>query len=170
MKRTLRTKLAVAATAASLAVAGGGAGLAAASTGPAATSGTEHFHLMTTQASANRYVVVATGVFTAGGIDLSGNTTDTVKLPHGTFKIHHGGKARVIKESMNQKTCLGQFEVESGFTLGNGTGVYKKISGSGKAIISVLAIAARTKKGACNFNANPATNEQTISATAHIKL
>jgi hypothetical protein len=33
-----------------------------------------------------------------------------------------------------------------------------------------VAIAGRTKKGACNFNANPVVNEETITATGHIKL
>ena len=71
-----------------------GAGLAAASASPAspAASGTEHFYLMTTQPSASRYSVIATGLFTAGGTDVSGSKSDLVKLPGGSFKINHGGR------------------------------------------------------------------------------
>jgi hypothetical protein len=149
-----------------------GTGLAAASTGAGspAKSGTEHFSLMTTQPSSSRYSVIATGVFTAGGVDISGNVTDKVKFPGGTFKIHHGGPFHIVKQRLNRKTCLAEFEAISGFTVGGGTGAYKGISGSGKAVISDLEIARRNSKGACNLNANPVVNQQTIMAKGHIKL
>lgn len=149
-----------------------GAGLALASSGTAqrpASSGTEHFSLMTTQPSASKYVVVASGLFTAGGVDLSGNTVDLIKLPGGTFKINHGSAVHVIKEKFSPRTCLMDFAATAKFTVEKGTGAYKHISGSGKALITGLAIARRTK-GQCNQNANPQVSEQTITATAHIKL
>ncbi|MGD0701447.1 MAG: hypothetical protein ABSA02_16380 [Trebonia sp.] len=172
MKHTLPMRIAVGAGAVSLAAALGGAGLAAASVRPAAPpkSGTEHFYLMTTQPAASRYSVIATGVFTAGGTDIAGNTTDTVKLPGGTFKINHGGQTHVVKQQFNPTTCLGVFEGTSKFTVGGGTGKYARITGSGNATINFLGIASRTKKGACNFNANPVVNEETITATGHVKL
>jgi hypothetical protein len=150
----------------------GGAGLAVASTSTVqrpAASGTEHFNLMTTQPSASKYVVVASGLFTAGGVDLSGNTVDLIKLTGGTFKINHGSAVHIIKEKFNPKTCLMDFAATAKFTVEKGTGAYKHISGSGKALISGLAIARRSK-GQCDQNANPVVSEQTITATAHIKL
>jgi hypothetical protein len=165
--RTLAAFIGLAAAAATVS----GAGLASASTtGSAASSGTEHFNLMTTQPSASRYVVIASGLFTAGGIDVSGNTTDLVKLPGGSFKIHHGANVHIIKQQFNPKTCLATFKGEAAFTVSGGTGKYKRISGKGTAIISATEIAARTKAGACNMNANPAVLEQTITATAKVKL
>jgi hypothetical protein len=145
-----------------------GAGLAAASASPAA-SGTEHFSLMTTQPSASKYTIIASGVFTAGGVDTSGSSTDTAKFANGTFKIHHGGKVKVVKEQLNPRTCLELAIIKVKFTLGGGTGAYKGLSGSGTATINVLAIGSRSK-GQCNPNANPLHNEQTITATAHVKL
>jgi hypothetical protein len=145
-----------------------GAGLAAASARPA-SSGTEHFSLMTTQPSARKYTVIASGVFTAGGVDTSGNTTDTARFANGSFKIHHGGKFKILKEQVNEKTCLAVFEAKASITLGSGTGAYKGISGSGSALINEVAIFRRTK-GSCNPNVNPLVNEQTITATAHVKL
>jgi hypothetical protein len=149
-----------------------GAGLALASTGTAqrpAASGTEHFSLMTTQPSASKYVVIASGLFTAGGTDVSGNTVDLVRLTGGTFKINHNFPPQHLKEQLNQQTCLEQFGLTSKFMLEDGTGKYKGISGTGTARISGLAIARRTH-GQCNPNANPTVSEQTITATAHVKL
>jgi hypothetical protein len=171
MKHTLSRNLAAAGTVA-IAAALCGAGLASASTGAAAPkpAGTEHLYLMTTQPSGSRYSIIATGVFTTGGLDISGGTTDTVRVKGGTFKIHHGGSVHVIKEELNSRTCLGQFEGTARFTLGGGTAAYKKLSGSGKALISVLSIFPRNSKGVCNPNGNAVVNEQTITATAHVRL
>ena len=148
-----------------------GAGLAAASASPAspAASGTEHFYLMTTQPSASRYSVIATGLFTAGGTDVSGSKSDLVKLPGGSFKINHGGRLHVVKMQLNRTTCLANFVATAAFTVGNGKGAYKGISGSGKALISSQFIARRSK-GACNPNATPVVLEQTITAKGNVKL
>lgn len=151
---------------------GSGAGLALASAGTAqrpASSGTEHFSLMTTQPSASKYVMIASGLFTAGGTDVSGNTVDSVALTGGTFKINHNFPPQHLKQQLNQKTCLEEFSLTSKFTLEDGTGKYKGISGTGSARISGLAIARRTG-GKCNANATPSVSEQTIIATAHVKL
>ena len=154
----------------------GGVGLASASARPAsarpassAVSGTEHFSLMTTQPTAARYTIIATGVFTAGGTDISGNKTDLVKLPGGTFKVHHGGRFRIVKEQLNKQTCLAVFEARANLTIGGGTGKYKGISGSGTALISQTFIARRSH-GACNPNLTPSVSEQTITAKAHVHL
>jgi hypothetical protein len=147
-----------------------GTGLAAAGASAAlrpAVSGTEHFSLMTTQPSTSRYVVIASGLFTAGGVDVSGNKVDLVKLPGGSFKINHGTAVHVLRQHLNAKTCLVSFAATGKFTVGQGKGAYKGISGSGKALVSGLAIARRTK-GRCNLNATPAVLEQTITATAHV--
>jgi hypothetical protein len=148
-----------------------GVGLVSASASPAtaAWSGTEFFHLMTTQRTAARYALIANGKFTAGGADISGRTFDLVVLPHGTFKVHHGGRVHVVAESFNHKTCLGSFRATTGISIGRGTGRYKRIRGVGTATISSLFIARRTK-GRCNPEATPAVNEQTITATAKIRL
>jgi hypothetical protein len=157
--------------AAAIAVAGTvtGSSLAAASS-RTASSGTEHIYLMSTQRTASKFEVVASGVFTAAGTDISGTTTDTVKLPGGTFKANHGGPPHIIKQQVNTKTCFFLFEASGKVTLNRGTGKYKGISGSGKALITDLGIFARNSKGACNPNANPVASEETITATATVKL
>lgn len=144
-----------------------GVGLAAVSANRA--DPVEHFFLMTTEPSSATYVVIAGGYFTTSGIDISGSTIDTLKFPHGTIKIDHGSNVHVIKQELNFKTCLAVFEGTAKFTLGRGTGAYRKLTGSGTAVINETAIFARTRNGVCNSNANPVTNEQTITATAHVK-
>lgn len=172
MKHNSGQAIRVVAAAAMVAALFGGVGVATASTLPAAaaSSGTEHFYLMTTEPSAARYEVLANGLFTAGGTDIAGGTVDTLKLTGGSFKVNHGGAVKVLKEQVNPKTCFSLFEVESKITLGGGTGRYAHISGSGSALIVDMGIAARTHKGACNLNANPTANEETITATAKVKL
>ncbi len=159
-------------TAAAAAMIASGAGFAAASTSAVhrpAASGTEHFSLMTTQPSASKYVVIASGLFTAGGVDISGNTVDLVRLPAGTFKINHGSALHLIREKLNPQTCLMEFAATAKFKLEDGTRGYKGISGSGKALISAVGIARRTH-GQCNPNANALDLEQTITATGHVRL
>jgi hypothetical protein len=164
-------RITVAAVAAATMIASG-AGLATASASTirqTAASGTEHFSLMTTQPSASKYTIIASGLFTAGGVDLSGSKADLARLPGGTFKIDHGGQIHIVKQSVNPKTCLAQFVATTKFTLGAGTGAYKGITGSGKATLSGLGIAPRAK-GKCNPNGTPLAWEQTITASAHVTL
>jgi hypothetical protein len=159
----------VGAVAAAMVASGAGLAVASASSVRPASSGTEHLSLMSTVPTASKYVVIASGVFTAGGTDISGSSNDLVKFSNGTFKIDHGTAIHIIKENINQKTCLAVFEASAKFTLKDGTGAYKGISGSGKALVSGLFIAPKTK-GQCNPNANPLVSEETITATAHVSI
>ena len=71
---------------------------------PPAVSGTEHFQLMTTSAASGTFSAIASGVFTAGGVNHSGNgNVDTLVFPTGSFKLTHKG---TIKQKFNPKTCL----------------------------------------------------------------
>jgi hypothetical protein len=165
------SRISIVATAAATMIASG-AGFAVASTGAAqrsASSGTEHFYLMSTRANASRYVVIATGKFTAGGVDVAGATADTVRLAAGTFKVSHSSAGTIIKDQSNPKTCWADFVVTTKITLGHGTRAYKGISGSGKATISAIQIA-RKIKGACSATATPLFSEETITATVHVHL
>ena len=150
----------------------GGAGLATAATSPAgsAASGTEHFSLMTTQPSASKYVIIASGVFTAGGTDRAGSKTDTAKFANGTFKVHHGGALHITKEKVNPKTCLALINLHGTYTIFGGTGKYKGISGHGTYQLSIVFLGAKTKKGACSQTAPPVAFHQVINASGPVKL
>src|SRR2546430_12984528 len=93
-KNHLRTRLLAAAgsmlAAGAIAVSGIVAAAAAPHTAQARTSGIEHFQVMSTSETSNRTTVIAHGVFTAGGVDIStSNTTDTFKFPNGTIRVRH---------------------------------------------------------------------------------
>jgi hypothetical protein len=151
-----------------------GVGVAAASARPAgparpAVSGTEQFHLMTTSGTAKKASLIATGVFTAGGVDMVGNKVDTAVFSNGTFKINHPGKT-TGKQHFDPKTCLLTASVTGKYTISGGTGSYAGISGSGTAVINILAVAARNSAGACSMKLPPVAWQQTITGTGPIKL
>jgi hypothetical protein len=145
-----------------------GAGLAAASARPAATT-TEHFQGMTTSGTSNKSSVIATGLFTVGGIDTrTSGSTDVFKFPKGTFKINH--RPVHAKQAVNPKTCLLTISQSGTYKLGGGTGSYVGISGHGKYAISILAVLARNSKGNCSMTATPVAFQQLITAQGPAKL
>jgi hypothetical protein len=170
MRRTLTILIGVAATATMIT----GAGVAAATTShpasprPAATR-IQHFQLMTTSATSNKESIIALGsVFTAGGVDHSGNTVDRVVFPGGTFKIRHSpGKG---PQHFNAKTCLITINQHGTYTIGNGTGRFKGISGHGKYRFSIVAVGARNSKHKCSQSKPPVAFQQVIKAQGPLKL
>jgi hypothetical protein len=147
-----------------------GAGLGTASASPAApaSSGIEHFYLMTTSATSNSSSVIAAGVFTAAGVDISGPSTDTVQLPGGTFKVHHPGQTSGSPK-LNPATCFVTDTGTGKFTISGGTGKYKGLTGSGQVVINIVGILARSD-GHCSRNVNPDAWHQTLTGTANVHL
>jgi hypothetical protein len=140
---------------------------------PAAVSGTEHFQAVTSSATALTQPVIAWGPFAAGGVDHESSSnaptsTDLFTFPGGSFKVTHTTKS--MSQSGNAKTCFIEFVDKGTYKLSGGKGKYKGISGSGKFTVTVLAIAAKTKSGACNENANPVAFQQIISASGPVSL
>ena len=170
MARIYKALLAAAASAA--AIAAFGVTAASAASPPAARtgkSGTEHLQLMTTSATASKSSIIATGVFTAAGVDKSGNKIDTITFPGGTFKINHSGVTHG-KQNFNPKTCLLTVKETGPYTIGHGTGRYAGIRGHGKATVTILAIAARNSHGKCSMTLPPAAFHQVINASGPIHL
>jgi hypothetical protein len=166
----MRRTFAAAIGAVSVAAVLSGAGLAAASTtagaAPAA-HGTEHFQIMSTSATASTNSIIATGLFTAGGVNHIGNTTDKAVFPGGTFKIAHSpGKGT---QSFDPKTCLLTLNLHGTYTVGHGTGKYKGISGHGNYQLSILAIGAKSG-GKCSQSKPPVTFQQIIKASGPVSL
>jgi hypothetical protein len=139
---------------------------AGAAPGGPAVSGTENLQVVSTSATASTLSVIATGVFTAGGVDHSGKTVDTLVFPKGSFKVTHKGTTTA---KLNPKTCLLTVSGPATITLSGGTGAYAGISGTGKAQLSILAIAARSG-GKCSTTMPPVTFQQIIKGTAQVSL
>jgi hypothetical protein len=166
MRKTLAV---LASTVAAAGIVAGGLATASANSATSAASGTEHFYLMTTSGTANSLPVIASGVFTGAGTDHEGSKIDSVTLTGGTFKINHSGKT-TGSPKVNTKTCFVTFTGTGKIKVFSGTGAYKGITGSGKAVISIVGILSRTSGGACSDNAKPVAWQQTIRATATVKL
>jgi hypothetical protein len=134
-----------------------------------AVSGTENFQLMTTSATATKIPVIAYGVFTAAGVDHEDTSpnVDTLVFANGSFKINHSKVP--VTEKFNPKTCLLQASGTGKVTLFGGTGAYKGISGTPKATLSVLGIAAKSK-GKCSMTKPPVAFQQIIKASGKVKL
>ncbi len=146
--RKIITSAALAASAIALL---GGTGIAAASSH--AVTKTESFQLMSTSGT-NKSSAIAYGAFTAAGVDTSGaHNTDTLTFSNGTLKLVH--KKTGGSQHFDPTTCLLTITQTATYTLGNGTGAYKGVTGSGKATVNILGIAARNSAGKCSMAKAP---------------
>ena len=148
------------------------AGLAAASASPASPAGPaiEHFRGMTTAIPGSRPIsMIATGVFTAGGVDIiTSATTDVFKFPGGTIKVRH--HAVRSTQTVNTRTCLFTVSETGTYKLTGGTGTYARISGSGTYAASILAVLARNPKGRCSMALPPAAIQLILTLHGPVKL
>jgi hypothetical protein len=128
-----------------------GTGLTAASAsqvGVSVRSGFEHFQIMSTSDTSSTQSIIATGLFTAGGVDHAGDRVDTVVFPDGTFKLAHS--PGVGEPRFNPKTCLGLVAVNGTYRLSHGTGAYAGIRGHGIYRVNLTLVGARNAAGKCS--------------------
>lgn len=145
----------------------GGSALAMASTHHA-VSGTEHFQLMTTSVTGHELPVIAYGAFTAGGVDHEiSRTVDTVVFANGSFKLTHQGGG---SPHLNPTTCLFTVNGPATYTLSDGTGAYKGISGSGQAELRIIGVTGRDSQGKCSLKVQPQGFQQLITASGPVSL
>ena len=128
-------------------------------------SGLEHFQLVTTSATATTQPVIATGVFTAGGVDHQGSNVDTFVFAGGSFKVAHSQGTGT--QHLNPKTCLVTVGVHGTYTLFGGTGKYAAIRGHGTYHLSILGIAARSG-GNCTMHKPAVAWQQIIQASGPV--
>jgi len=151
-----------------IALSGTLAAAAAPSSSSSGASGTEHFQAMSTDPTGAKTTVIARGVFTAGGVDIStSNTTDTFKFPNGTIRVRHSPGTG--PQSFNPRTCLITVHQHGTYTLVGGTGKYAGISGHGRFRLDILAVAARSH-GKCTQSKPPAAFELIIRASGPVHL
>jgi hypothetical protein len=167
-KNHLRLLAAAGSVLAAGAIALSGTLAAAAAPSSSGASGIEHFQIMSTSATATRDTVIAHGVFTAGGVDITtGNTTDTFKFPNGTIRLRHSPGTG--PQSFNRHTCLFTVHQHGTYTLLGGTGKYARISGHGRFQLDVLAVGARSH-GVCTQKKPPVTFELIVRASGPVHL
>ena len=142
-----------------------GASSLAPRTAPAVT-GTEHFQIMTTSGTATKLSLIMYGLFTAPGVDHVGTPAGTFATAGGTFEVKHS--VPVGPQTFNAKTCLYTDNGHGTYTIMDGTGTYKGISGHGKYTVTVLDIQPRTKGGTCDQKAAPTAFQQVIDGNGPV--
>jgi hypothetical protein len=164
----MRKSIASALTAAAAAAVVGGTGLAMAST-HTAVSGTENFQMMTTSGTSSSASVIASGMFTAPGVDHEHNkaNTATFVFSNGTINLKHSKGTGT--QNFNPKTCLLTINEHGTYNLTSGTGAYTGITGSGKYQLSILAIGAKSG-GKCTQSKPPVAFHQLINASGPVSL
>jgi len=136
-------------------------------TGQPAVSATERFQLVTSSATSQDASFIATGVFTAGGVDHQGDKSDTIALPGGTFKIEHSpGQG---SQTFDPRTCLLSINEHGNYQVVAGTGRYAGISGHGRYQFTLLMIAARSH-GTCSKTQEPVAFQQIITGSGPVHL
>jgi len=148
-----------------------GTGLTAASAsqvGASARSGFEHFQIMSTSDTSSTQSIIATGLFTAGGVDHAGDRVDTAVFPDGTFKIAHS--PGVGTPHFNPKTCLGLVAVNGTYRLSHGTGAYAGIRGHGIYRVNLTLVGARNAAGKCSDRLPAAAFQLIIRAQGPVSL
>jgi hypothetical protein len=164
----MRKSIASALTAAAAAAVVGGTGLAMAST-HTAVSGTENFQMMTTSGTSSSASVIASGMFTAPGVDHEHNkaNTATFVFSNGTVSLKHSPGTG--QQSFDPKTCLLTVNLHGTYKITGGTGSYAGITGSGNYKLSILGIAARSG-GKCTQSQPPLAWHQVINASGPVSL
>ncbi len=168
----LRSKILAGVSVVAVAGAMAATGLTVASASQAAgtaSSGFEHFQLLNTSAANNApSSIIATGLFTAGGVDHPGNKVDTVVFPNGTFKIAHSNGTGTPR--FNPRTCLSTITLNGTYRLSGGTGAYAGISGHGIYRLNILIVGARNSAGKCSNKLPPTAFQQIIKAQGPVSL
>jgi hypothetical protein len=123
---------------------------------------------MTTTGFGSTGRVIASGVFTAPGIDHEGrHNLATFVFANGTIKIKHSaGKG---SQHFDRRTCLLTVNQHGTYKLVSGTGRYAGISGRGRYQLSILAIGAKAN-GKCTNTGTPVALEQLIRASGPVRL
>jgi hypothetical protein len=107
----------------------------------------EHFRIISTRAGSHHQSVLARGQFTAGGYRVPGKvvnlrSTDKMVFPRGTFRVFR----RITRQWLPLPTaaCLIRETIHGRYSLGQGTGAYTGISGSGSFALRIRGVIRRS--------------------------
>src|SRR5690348_9152541 len=107
--------------AAAIAISGALGAAAAPPVPKVAVSGTEHFQFISASPTSSKLSLIASGVFTAPGVDHDGpNNVGKFVFAHGTITFKHS--AGTGTHTFNPRTCLLTLNLHGTYELLNGTG------------------------------------------------
>jgi hypothetical protein len=128
----------------------------------------EQFQIISTSPSAKKLSIVATGVFTDGGI-LSGNLIEGgvghAALRDGTFRMIFDKGSSAI--GYTPGLCKSQEQGTGTYELRGGSGRYARISGSGKFTIAATTLYRRNSRGRCTSSV--AAYQEIITGRGHAR-
>ncbi len=122
-------------------------------TASASSSGTETFRIISVNASLHRESTLAYGHFTDGGYTVTGKLNPTtldataqMVYPDGSFMVYEHVTSQYLPLPTPQ--CEVFETIKGTYTLGDGTGAYTNISGSGSYETKMTAVVSKTN-GEC---------------------
>jgi len=132
-------------------------------------AGQEQFRILSTVAGARRQSSLATGTFTAGGYLAPGKivnlrSTDRMVFPNGSFQM-----ARHITSQwlpLPTAACLVRETLRGRYTIGHGTGAYRRLSGSGSFVLRIRGVIRRSH-GKCGGSMT--VFQQVINASGPVR-
>jgi hypothetical protein len=165
---TMRTRAIAITAAAAASLVMTGAGMASASPHPsAAKTATEYIQEMSTSATSPVSQVIAYGDFTASGTDTAiSNGSDRLAFPGGAFIATY--KAIAVHQRTDPGTCASTVVLTLAYKLSKGTGKFAGITGSGRATVTILTLAA-TAHGKCSATVDVA-QQTLIQASGPVTL
>lgn len=147
------------------------AGMVEGSLAPASAAtrirGIERISIVGTSIASPTASLIARGAFTGAGTFTFSPTGGVVKLPRGSFTVTTARDGRSI---VDPTTCLVSHVYGTRYTLSNGTGAFRAITGSGVAHVSEYAILRRTSNGRCNQNGAPTAFQVVIRAAGPVTV
>jgi hypothetical protein len=99
----------------------------------------EHFTFMSTNVTADKFNVIATGVFTAGGTATPLAAKNTLTFPNGTINVTSKSTGKPVYTA-NTKTCYETLSQKGTYAIAGGTGAYKGITGRGRFTLRIRQI------------------------------
>lgn len=140
----------------------------------ASSSGTQSFVLTTRSTAPNPvYQAVASGVFSATGTMRATSTASNAPLkatfPKGTFMLNEVSAGHQ-SGTINPSTCAAVY-TETGlkYTISNGTGSYKGITGSGTANLKFTGTLPKLSNGKCNESTTATPVAGTALSVVHAR-
>ena len=161
-KRNIIPVAGAAAAAAAIAITG--------AAGATATTKNERFTLMTTSTVATKpvYSVIATGAFIDGGIATHERKGAlTLHLSSGTITLERNKPHPQVTKTETATACMQTASSRFSYTIAQGTGAYKGISGSGRATEHDTVIE-QVVHGSCSTNFAAAQGVITLTGTVSL--
>ena len=130
-------------------------------------SGMEHIRIVHNSLQ-NPGVIIIKGVKADGGKDYSRGNKDLAVFPDGAFTIQHPGGNFTF--DLNPATCVAHISGTGNYTLVNGFGAYRGLTGSGTYVFKGIFTFGRNNQGGCAVRQGPTAEQDIVRASGPFSL